>query len=160
MTLVKGYLYTSLYLPVMKKYFERLIRILPLPAMMMLAVLWWFAPGYSQEIVAELPAPGPDSRGLAWDGQYLWCADASMDKIYQLNPADGSIISSFNFALDINFGGLAWSPDGYLWISDFRNDQSYYYKVDPVTAAIRTSYPLTAPSVPSSPGAVNRNVSA
>ena len=117
-----------------------MLRIVATPAMLFLMILGWSTPGQSQQIVSELSAPGPEARGLAWDGDYLWCADASTDKIYKLDPQDGSVVSSINFALDINFGGITWSPDGYLWVSDFRSNQSYYYKIDPVTAAIRTSF--------------------
>ncbi len=43
-------------------------------------------------------------KGIAWDGQYLWVGDnnststtasSSVGKLWQINPADGSVVSSF-----------------------------------------------------------------
>jgi hypothetical protein len=36
----------------------------------------------------------PNGTGLAWDGQYLWQNDHTDDRIYQLDPSDGSVIRS------------------------------------------------------------------
>jgi len=136
MTCVNGWMGSSSYHTGMKGGYMHISRFVAIPAILFLMILGWSTPGQSQQIVDEFPAPGPESRGLAWDGHYLWCADASTDKIYKLDPQDGRIVSSINFVLDLNFGGITWSPDGYLWISNL----SYYYKIDPVTAAVRTSF--------------------
>ena len=95
--------------------------------------------GSCQEILRQFNAPGPEARGLAWDGQYLWCADSYNGKVYQLDPNDGSIISSFNFSIDYSYGGLAWSPDNTIWITSYSGG-STFYKVNPATGAVISSF--------------------
>lgn len=82
-----------------------------------------------QTIVDSFPAPGSESRGLAWDGEYLWCADAGVDSVYKLDPLNGNILSSFPFSMDSSYGGITWSDDDNMWIAN----GSYVYKVDPNT---------------------------
>ena len=94
----------------------------------------------SQWILKEFQAPGPESRGLAWDGQALWCADASHSKVYQLSPDDGHILFSFNYSMDNQYGGLGWSADGYLWVTDFREGTSWFDKVNPTSGELVSSF--------------------
>ena len=84
-----------------------------------------------QEIVGQFPSPGGESRGLAWDGGYLWCADSNADSIYKLNPVDGTVLSSIFFFLPVNYGGITWSQDDNLWIAK----EEYFFKVHPATGA-------------------------
>jgi DNA-binding beta-propeller fold protein YncE len=72
----------------------------------------------AQEVISSFPAPAGESRGLAWDGEYLWCADAGTDSVYQLDISDGDVVSSFPFVIDSDFGGLAWSADTSIWIAN------------------------------------------
>ena len=83
----------------------------------------------SQAIVDSFPSPGNEPRGLAWDGEYLWCADAEAGFVYKLDPSNGTIVSSFPFAIGSNYGGITWSDDNNMWIGN----GSYVYKVDPIT---------------------------
>ena len=49
--------------------------------------------------IETIAAPlSPDARptGLAWDGTHLWLSDRRHDKIMQVDPADMSVISSFD----------------------------------------------------------------
>ena len=103
-------------------------------------ILIFSGAGYGQEILKELNAPGNDVRGLAWDGQYLWCAEIQSGKVYQLDPSDGGIISFFNFTMDYQYGGLGWGVDDYIWLSDYRNGQSWFYKLDPATGGQISSF--------------------
>ena len=81
----------------------------------------------SQEILRQFEAPGPEARGLAWDGQYLWCADAEKDSIFKIDPVSGQAIHAIYFDLDeISGGGITWSDDGTLWITRVQ----YFYKLD------------------------------
>lgn len=73
---------------------------------------------YSHEIVNSFRSPGSEPRGLAWDGRYLWCADADMDLIYRLDPSDGTVISSVPYPVNSWYGGLAWGGDSTLWIAN------------------------------------------
>jgi len=72
----------------------------------------------AQSIVNSFPTPGNVARGLAWDGTYLWCADATDDKVYKLDATDGSMISWFSFNISNSYGGLAWSNDNNIWIAN------------------------------------------
>jgi photosystem II stability/assembly factor-like uncharacterized protein len=66
-------------------------------------------------LISSFSAPGPSTRGLAFDGANLWCSDATNDQIYKLSTA-GSVISSFSSPGSLPTG-LAW--DGMnLWNAD------------------------------------------
>ena len=86
-------------------------------------------PAFSQKIVNQFAAPGDRSRGLAWDGTYLWCADEIDKKIYKLNPSTGEVISSISFTVQYDKGGLTWSSDGNIWIAN----GLHAYKLHPNT---------------------------
>jgi sugar lactone lactonase YvrE len=52
------------------------------------------AAGDSQpQLVAEreLPAPGRHLYGIAWDGARIWHADAGTERLYCIDPSDGSV---------------------------------------------------------------------
>lgn len=100
----------------------------------------WPGLGQSQEILKQFQAPGSESRGLAWDGQSLWCADVSDAKVYQLDPEDGQILSSFDYSMDQGYGGLGWGLDGYIWVTDYRSGASYFDKVDPFSGDVISSF--------------------
>ncbi len=63
--------------------------------------------------------------GLDYHDGYLWVGDDSGGLIYQVDPADGSVISSFQGAPESNHG-LAW--DGtYFWVAgDYQADGNIY----------------------------------
>jgi PKD repeat protein len=69
------------------------------------------------EVVSQFRSPGPNPRGLAWDGRYLWCADASGEgTLYKIDPSSGSAVSAIP-SPGMEPAGLAW--DGkYLWNVD------------------------------------------
>lgn len=92
--------------------------------------------GWSQAVVDSFPAPGSQTRGLAWDGSFLWNADAG-DTVYRIDPAGGTELLSFYFPIDSAFGGITWSSDGKLWIAN----GGYIYKVDPATGEVVYSFP-------------------
>ncbi len=71
-----------------------------------------------QAIVRSIPAPGPEPRGLAWDGNALWVADAELDSVFRVDPVDGTVLHSFYFYTDFWYGGLTWSIDDNLWLSN------------------------------------------
>lgn len=78
------------------------------------------------EIIGSIPSPGSEPRGLTWDGEYLWCADADLDSVYKLDPSDGTVISSLRFSLELDYGGITWSDDDNIWIAN----GSKIYKVN------------------------------
>jgi len=81
-----------------------------------------------QQITDSFPSPGDEPRGLAWDGEYLWCADAGTDSVYKLDPSDGTIVYSFSFSIGSSYGGITWD-DGNIWIANGGN----VYEVNPST---------------------------
>lgn len=90
----------------------------------------------AQGIVDSFPSPGSEPRGLAWDGEYLWCADASTDSVYKLDISDGSVISSFPFYIESSYGGITWSDDNNIWIAN----GSLIYKVNPANGDVIFSF--------------------
>jgi hypothetical protein len=100
----------------------------------------WPGLAHSQQILKQFPAPNAEARGLGWDGQALWHIDATADKIFQLDPDDGQILSSINYILDYSYGGLTWGTDGYIWVTNFRSGYSWFEKVDPSTGEVVISF--------------------
>jgi PKD repeat protein len=77
------------------------------------------------------PEPGIPS-GLTWDGTYLWNADFETNKIYKLNPLNGSVLYAYD-APSSAPAGLAW--DGtYLWNTDVHSKKIYKLAVQPPIA--------------------------
>ncbi len=77
-------------------------------------------------VVDSFDSPGRYPTGLAWDGQYLWNADADSDKIYKINPSTGEVVKSFDSPGELPWG-LTWDGQ-YLWNTDFETDK--IYKID------------------------------
>lgn len=69
------------------------------------------------EVVSQFSSPGREPRGLAWDGRYLWCADAGGEgAIYKIDPSTGNVVGTISTP-GMEPAGLAW--DGkYLWNVD------------------------------------------
>jgi outer membrane protein assembly factor BamB len=77
-----------------------------------------FAISSGQEVVRVIPTPGDLSRGLAFDGEFLWIVDAGVDSVFRIDPFTGEAVFSFYFETFDPFGGLTMSEDGNLWISN------------------------------------------
>jgi len=95
-------------------------------------------------IIFSFDSPGPDPFGLAWDddssgGPYLWHADDEADKIYKLDPSDGSVVDWF-FSPGPHPRGLAWDDDSsggpYLWCSIIEGTRDRIYKLDPSDGSV------------------------
>jgi len=94
-------------------------------------------------LVGQFPSPDGATRGLAFDGKYLWSADngdgnsVNGPKIYKLDPNTGAVIASYPHP-GVFPNGLAW--DGkYLWHSD--HGTGLIYKIDPTTWTVVNSFP-------------------
>jgi len=75
-----------------------------------------------------LSGPVAQPGGLAWDGKYLWIADAGEKKLHQIDPNDGTTIITIP-APTGNPGPLAF--DGrYLWVADRYRDEIYMVTTD------------------------------
>ncbi len=91
---------------------------------------------FSQTILNSFPSPGPEPRGLAWDGSFLWCAEYSTGKIYKLDPLTGGELGMFSFLLQSDFGGITWGSDDQIWVAN----GSYVYEVDPTSGDTLSSF--------------------
>jgi hypothetical protein len=94
-------------------------------------------PVIGQSVVRSIPAPGPESRGLAWDGNSLWLVDSEVGMIYQVDPVDGTVLHSFEYYTDFRYGGLTWSADGNLW----QANGAAIYLLEPTTGDIKYVLP-------------------
>jgi DNA-binding beta-propeller fold protein YncE len=77
-------------------------------------------PVAGETVVGSIPAP--DYAGaLTWDGSSLWCGmyGPSGSTVYELDPADGTVLSSFTGQGDDSYG-LAWDGTA-LWQLDSYN---------------------------------------
>jgi DNA-binding beta-propeller fold protein YncE len=90
----------------------------------------------AQEAIGSFPSPGEEPRGLAWDGEYLWCADAGTDSVYKLDISDGTVISSFWLPINLEYGGITWGSDTTIWVAD----GSMIYEVNPTNGAVISSF--------------------
>ena len=82
-----------------------------------------------QTIVDSFASPGSEPRGLAWDGEYLWCSDARTDVVYKLDTFSGDIVSEFPFNIYEDYGGITWGTDSTIWIAN----GSYIYEINAST---------------------------
>jgi hypothetical protein len=76
------------------------------------------SPALSQGLFLDrsIPTPANLTEGLAWDGAALWNCDRGSDRVYQIDPSDGTILHSFASPID-NPVGLAWRPEsGTIWL--------------------------------------------
>ena len=91
-----------------------------------------FADEIDYRIVSTIPSPGPSPQGMAWDGTHLWLSDDSTDTIYNINPLNGFINSSFS-SPGSEPRGLTY--DGtYLWNID--NNSRKIFKLKPENGSI------------------------
>jgi len=66
--------------------------------------------------------------GITWDGQALWVTDQQEDKIYRVNPDDGTILTEFAApASSDNLKGITWDGE-FLWTVD--NDLQTIFKIE------------------------------
>ena len=92
---------------------------------------------FAQKVLKEFNAPGTSARGMAWDGQYLWCADAAKDSIFKIDPATEQVVHAIYFAFNASYGGgITWGGDEALWVTRVQ----YFYKLDANTGQQLTNF--------------------
>ncbi len=91
---------------------------------------------FSQTIINSFPAPSFESRGLTWDGSFLWCADYYSGKIFKLNPSNGAKADSVSFPMLSDYGGITWGSNGQLWVAN----GSYVYEINPSSGDTISSF--------------------
>lgn len=83
----------------------------------------------------------PTSNGLAWDGDYLWHSQYAWGRIFQLDTADGSVISSFappdSWIMGIEYDGR------YLWGVSTQTDRAFVF--DLPSGTVVNSYDWQVP---------------
>lgn len=87
--------------------------------------------------------------GLAWDGTSLWVTDLA-STIYQVDPFHndnkGKIINTYSYSSQIpNMRDLAWDGEN-LWVTSWgigSTGSLDFFKLDPITGQISTTYPVT-----------------
>jgi len=89
------------------------------------------------DIIASFAAPVNDPVALAYTGGYLYCfTNTSPYRIYRLNPANGSVLSSSNSPAGTNTRGLEW--DGtYL---AFGNTSTHYIFRGTTAGSVNSSF--------------------
>ncbi|MEO0231377.1 MAG: T9SS type A sorting domain-containing protein [candidate division WOR-3 bacterium] len=98
-------------------------------------------------LINKFPAPDGASRGLCFDGNYLWCSNSGDGnsqygaKIYKLNPNNGTVINSYS-PPGMYPNGLAWDGE-YLWHSD--HGTNMIYKIDPNSMSVIKSFSANFP---------------
>lgn len=68
---------------------------------------------FGATVLNSFDAPDTGISGLAWGNGVLWAVDGTTQYVYQLDPADGDVISSFYItdqtpSYDPSPSGLAW----------------------------------------------------
>lgn len=71
-------------------------------------------------VIQSFPAPANQPSGLAWDGNFIWNADAETNNIYQINPETGLVVNIIPGPMNAIINGLTWDGN-YLWCSDYSN---------------------------------------
>ncbi|MBU1255428.1 right-handed parallel beta-helix repeat-containing protein [Patescibacteria group bacterium] len=84
----------------------------------------------SGEIIASFENPGiAQDHGIAFDGQSLWINDFSALKVFEVDPNNGKILSSFKIPeMGGGASGIAWDGQ-YLYLVSWL-DQNTLYQID------------------------------
>lgn len=78
--------------------------------------------------LGSISSPGTDPRGLAVDRDgNLWNADDSGDTVYKVDPADGTVLTSWAAPSTGTQEGLTVDVDGNVWLAD----GATIFKLDP-----------------------------
>ncbi|MBD3369564.1 hypothetical protein GF402_04285 [Candidatus Fermentibacteria bacterium] len=93
-------------------------------------VLALAAVGAAKSVVLTLDAPCNNVCGLGWEDGKLWAVDEVSDMVYQLDPTNGDILSSFDASISSSYDatGLA-VENGYVYVGAWNGYTSaYVYK--------------------------------
>ena len=98
----------------------RLISSVIRPVLVLLLLMAAASPASGETVVGSIPAP-EYAGALTWDGSSLWCGmyGPSGSTVYELDPSDGTVLSSFTGQGDDSYG-LAWDGTA-LWQLDSYN---------------------------------------
>jgi hypothetical protein len=71
--------------------------------------------------MASFDAPSYGSKGLFFDGNYLWTADDVKSEVYMFEPSKGTVVDIIEVD-DVSMLGIAKTADS-LWTIDYRRNQ-------------------------------------
>ncbi len=76
------------------------------------------------------PWAGVWAADMAWDGHYLWQVNVGGDnKIYQIDPTDGSVVNSIAGPWSISQRGVAYDPDtDTFYVGGWNDDKVWHIK--------------------------------
>jgi len=97
-----------------------------------------WAPEDAGDVIHSVLAPETITGGLAWDGEHIWINGSFTGMIYQVDPADGTVLNSYNSSVTA-LRGMAWSHDDHLWVSSWQTHQ--VFELEPATGSILSSFP-------------------
>ncbi len=95
--------------------------------------------GEALTVMLDLPAPGSEPRGLAWDGACLWYVDTKLQALLRLDPDTLRVDRSL--PIDADARGLEWHL-GALWLAD--NQAKAVHCIDPRDGRVLTSIRMPA----------------
>ena len=75
------------------------------------------------EIIREMEAPYLFVKGLAWDGELMWCVDSYLNHLSALDPESGEI--EYLVQLPEECGGIAFDGTN-LWIDCYERERGMY----------------------------------
>lgn len=93
------------------------------------------AAGYGATVLETFDAPDTGITGLAWGDGVLWAVDGTTQYVYEIDPSDGSVSSSFYItdqtpSYDPAAGGLAYG-NGTIYVAMHSGTQyGKMYKYD------------------------------
>lgn len=82
------------------------------------------ASGALGDILGSYRAPANNIRGLARSGAYLHVL-VHPNRVYNLNPGNGSVRGSWAVPSSTSNRGLAYSAIGHVWVGSYNNDTVY-----------------------------------
>lgn len=79
-------------------------------------------------VVKTIDAPDTDISGLAYGSGSLWAADGNSSWIYELDPEDGTVLSSFRFTQGTPSGLAIWGSTLHILNAESGTYHGYVYK--------------------------------
>jgi len=97
---------------------------------------------FNASIVLTLDAPDASISGLAFESGSLWAVDRGTSNVYELDPSNGSVQSSFFFAYGLPSGMAISGNTLYILRSDASINNGMVYKYS-TAGSIQGSYDST-----------------
>lgn len=113
----------------------------------------WIVTFYPYEIIYQITCSGTlidsfaspilSTRGIAWDGQYLWIGGADNTALYKIDTF-GAIVDSVYTGTLLSWAmGMTWVPEhttGHLWVGDYTGNDINQFDVSGDTAILIKSF--------------------